>query len=306
MVLSSTGDARAVSAEVAKLGFVVRKVKFATADDVQEYPQPREQLFEIRRLLRDRMAAEAERRRLDEENERRWAVEAEAEREAEAHREALARAEEQRRYEVVFEKATGDFIGIDPEADLHGNTVVAAICAKVALFFGSEDSSREAILTSIKLDFATFQAHYGYPRSTQLLNCMIGELSDYAQIDHAIAGLNYQVRDDAHLVQSQINSIASRSHIFGGSGDGLILSWLAAEMGVRDDKKQVMALQQRHAERTRKAAAAATLARRRQSVHKFRAEAVASILLAGCGRSARVDATMPADVMEYLAETWQL
>ena len=295
MVAISDKGAKELAAEVSSLGFVVKKVSQATSDDLAERTQPHDLLKQLKQSIRERERAAkereerllADRRRIAAENDRRAAAQ---------------RADNAARRESALAKGAGDLLRLEPESALLGNTLAATICAKVELFFRSPPSTRNDILTSINLDFASFQAQFGFPRTNELISILLRELNDCVRISEGITQLRLQIRDDNFLVENQVNSIASRTHIFGGSGDGLLLSLLIASSGARQDQKQIESLRAGKLDRVLRAEQAIGVAENRQQLHEFRAKTVASVVLVGCGKSDVIHINMPPQLEAYLME----
>jgi hypothetical protein len=125
-------------------------------------------------------------------------------------------------------------------------------------------------------------------------------LNEFLRIDQQISNLGQQVNFERASVENQVNAIGSRSHIFGGSGEGLLLSFLFASSAVKQDERAIQALQAGHAERTRRALTAVDEARITQEFLEFRAKTAASVLLVACGKAASINVPMPAELERYV------
>jgi hypothetical protein len=292
MIVLHPGSKREVDDLVTRDGWRVERVTVADRNDVEEFGR-----FET---LRVRVRDAAKQQQAAAEADRRAAAE-QARRDEERRQLAVARErEEADRRDHAIAKAAGDLLAIDPETGLRGNAKVGSICAKALLFFGHASVNRRDIFTSASLDLAEFQGRGGFAAANQLLSKLVSDLNDFLKVDDEVARLVAALDADRVSTENQINSIGSRTHVFGGSGDGLLLSALLADGAVRKDRRAIDSLASAHTQRARQVARAVERGRLDQQVLAFRAKVAVSLLLVACGKSDTIEVDMPAAVEQYV------
>lgn len=293
MVVYHAGSKRDVEALVSNDGWKVKRVSIATMEDVRELGRFETVRLQVREDLEKHraMAAETKRRAIIETRRR--------EEEHRRHQAAQEReAEERRDYAIV--KATGDLLNVELEPELAGNTKVASICAKTLLFFDQASVNRRDLFTAISIDFADFQSQFDCPRAVQLLSTVLNELNGFLGLDSDIARLQEGLHGERISAENQINSISSRSHVFGGSGEGLIISALIADSAVRQDRKAIDSLGSSYNHLVEQVTRAAEQKRMQQQLLEYRAKTAVSMLLVACGKSKTIEVNMPFAVEQFV------
>ena len=133
-----------------------------------------------------------------------------------------------------------------------------------------------------------------------MIEIVLGEMNGFLELDKAVAQIRQEVASQGSSAENRINSIASRTHIFGGSGWGLILSACAADDAVRRDRKAIASIQKSQTDTIRHARAMIEEAGLRQSISEYRAKLAISVLLRACGKPIAAEPQMPTAVEDYL------
>lgn len=293
MLVYHYGSKKEVEAQVAADGWKVKRVRQATSDDVSEVPEYAAVLKHARAELQRKQEANAEAARSRDALAQSLLEQAEQKK---RERERSAQATR----DLAISKAAGDIFDVSLEPGLKGNARIASLCAKTALFFNQASVNKKDLFTAISIDFAEFESQTSFPCANRLVSALLSELNEFLKIDGGIADMRQRLFADKVSVENKVNSIGSRSHIFGGSGDGLLISALMADSAVRQDRKEIERLQRGHVQRGEQARRAVELAELRQQLLEFRAKAAVSMLLAACGKSDTIEIGMSPAVVQYV------
>lgn len=274
-------------------GWQVKRVSTATMEDIRDFERFEDLRIKVRDAAKKRQLEAAERERIakiDQEQRERKRREREM---------AENRAAEERRDRAIV-KATGDLFQIDIEPELHGNKRIAALCAKTLLFFDQASVNKRDLFTSISVDFADFQSFHDYERANRLISILISDLNDWLKIEDGISQLQLNIHHDRVSTENEVNSIASRSHVYGGSGLGLLLSAMDAERAAKQDQKTIDHLKSQHFYRARQVMQATEEAQMRQNLIECRAKTAVSILCVACGKSNTIEVNLPLGVEQFV------
>jgi len=293
MIIYHEGSKADVAAALSTKGWKVQSVKGATMADLNEV----QTYDDVRKFVKEEVARK---RQVEAENARRAEAarraQEEAERQAAEHR---RRAEEDARMLAISE-AAGDLLGADLEPELAGNAKLAALCAKTLLFFDQAGLNRRDLFTAISIDFADFESQTSCPQANKMLGALLRDLTNVLRIDEEIAKLDLRVREDRASAEGQLNSIGSRTHVYGGSGEMLLLSMWAASSAAREDERAMQSIQSGYEQRVELARRAVQQGRLQQQYLEFRAKTAVSLLLVACGKSKTIDVSMPPDVQRFV------
>jgi hypothetical protein len=293
MIVLHSGSKADVEKLLTADGWQVKRVSAADSQHVAELERFETLRVQVRAAAREQRAARAE-------QERRAAAER-AERERERQRLALARAQEEaERRDHAINKAAGDLLTINLEEGLHGNTKLAAICAKALLFFDQASVNKRDLFTSIGIDSAEFQAQFHYREANRLVSKLVSDLNDYLKVEDEMARLHAALATERASAEGQANSIASRTHVFGGSGEGLLISAYLADRAVRQDQKAIDNLHSEFSRMAEQVRQATERGRLGQQLLEYRVKVAASLLLAACGKSDTIDVNLPRHVELYV------
>lgn len=292
MLVHSPESKKAVAAALEARGWKVSRISVATLEDVTNVPSEAAVAEWIRKDLAERKMKEAEKEREAAEQARRAAVAARQERERRERK-----AEEDR--DFVQSKAIGDILSYDLEPKLLGNQRLAAICAKVSLFFDQSGVNKREIFTAISIDFADFQSRTSFKQANRLIKQVVEELNEYLLLDAEIARLHDRLNEDRRSTENTLNSIASRTHVYGGSGGGLLLSMFIAEQGVKSDERQMDQVERQHREHIYKVKEAVQRIEIRKELLEYRAKTAVSVLLMACGKAETIELNIPIAVEQH-------
>jgi len=293
MLVYHAGSKKDVAGQIARDGWKVKRVRSATMSDIQDFTRYEEVLKFVR--------SEADRKRaIDAENRRRAEIDAKLREEQWRREEDGRRKAAEEAHDRAISVAVGDLFSVQLEPGLKGNAKIAAICSKALLFFDQASVNKKDLFTAISIDFADFESQSSYPLASKLLSILVNELNEFLRVDEGMAALKQRFSAEAASVEDKINSIASRTHVFGGSGDGLLFSWLAANSAANQDGKAIESLEKGHLRQIEQVQRAADEAGLRQQLTEFRAKVAISMLLAACGKSRFIEINMPLVVEEYV------
>lgn len=293
MIVCHSGSKKDVDSYLTGEGWTIKRISVATGADVAEVGSY-DQVF---RLVKKEIEGN---RRLEALNRERAAQEARrvaAERAAAA---AARRQAEEDSKDLALSRAIGDVLDCEPEPEIGANKYAASICAKTLLFFDHAHVNRKELFTAISIDFADFQSQAACPRANKLLTALMGALNDFISVDEKVSAMHQQMAQERASTENQVNSIGSRSHIFGGSGDGLWLSLLAANSAANADRRSIDALTAAHVAKMRQAKSTEDTARLHQKFLEYRAKTIVSLLLAACGKQQSIGIEMPEEVEQYV------
>jgi hypothetical protein len=294
VLLYHAGNKACAKAAAESSGWLVKRISSATADDVHELKEHQEALRLLHRECAKRREEEVQQARLAERASR---AEAESQR---RDRERQDRLSEERRQSAI-DKTLGDLLTTEPEGSALKSRLVAEICAKVLLFFDQAAINKADVYTSISLDYARFQVSAAeVPNAASLLRQVVHDLNSFLAIEAKITESQRRVENERRSAEAKINSIESRSHIFGGSGDGLIVSWLCAESAASQDRKQAQFIAGHQGTLEREFVSAYQSARARQRLLEVRARTAVSLLSPNADGS-HVSLDIPPDI-EALAD----
>lgn len=273
MLIYSNGDKNIARAIAEKCGWVVKKIAQADWDDISELKDYREVLRWVREECRRQSDVRAKQAALAEE-QRRWQAE------WQRREEERQRQEREDRRQTAIARVVGDLLAIDPEPSAEDNSTVAEICSKVLLFFDGSAVNKVEVYTSISLDYARFRANAkSLPRTAKILQQVIHDLNSFLAIESKIAESQHRVQIERQSAEGKINSIASRTHVFGGSGEGLFISAILADLAVARDRKDARAIASQQDQIERDFVRAYKLARTRQRILEVRARTAILIVM---------------------------
>jgi len=290
MIVLTAGGKRDAEAIPRKDNWVVKRVTLATADDVREVAHYSEVLRSVKAEI---AAQEPDAIKTRQEDDARRAEEAERARQK-LDEEAEASS---RRHQVAIEVTAGDLLAPEIEKEAYGDPKIGQICAKIDLFFGHASVNRKDIYTSISLDFADLRGQRRFPGACEIIGKVIKDLDCILAIDARIHEGGQQLEAQRKSVEGQINSIASRTHIYGGSGLFLLFSALDADAAVKRDTQAMSGLERSYRYQVAKFRDAVSEAISGQHYHKFRAQIALTMLRSAPGSAVTVD--LPLEVADY-------
>jgi hypothetical protein len=291
MIVYHSGSKKDVERQIVRDGWKVKRITGATADeifDLPTYPAALAQVNAAIQRIRQAEADNARTARILEENE--------IQRRRQAAAFAAQQAEENRLMAVF--KAIGD-LPTEVEKGLSGNRKLATLCGKSIQFFDNASLNRADLLTAVTIDAADFQSDDSFPNANRLVSIVLSVLNEFVKVGSAIARSQELLANERTNVQGQINSIASRTHIFGGSGVYLFLSAVAAESAANKDKSAIEDLKWLLAARERQLQQFAEQAFMEQRLLEYRARTAISMLLAACGKSIQ-SVDLPLELQHFI------
>lgn len=294
MMVLRAGSKADVQAELLRAGWLVKSIKPASMDHVEEV---RYEVLDaqLRQAVKDRAILTALKLKR-EEAERRERRERIKQENAERERNALARRD------LAISRAAGDVLGLTLERELDGNVAVATFCSKAALFFNQARMSGREIFTSLSLDFATIEVTLKCPNAVRSMRTALGDMNRHLEIESLRHELGQRLQMERQKAEHQVNVISSRTHVFGGSGLGLILSAMAADDAVNADQRAARELIVQFKERELHAVRQAERYQMQQQLIEFRVKASLSMLLVACGKSETVELDMPEHLENFVLD----
>jgi hypothetical protein len=291
MILYSSGTKQEAEAVAKSDGWVVKRATQATAADLEEIEEYSHVLRSVKKEIAARAADALRKKQLEA---------AKRDEEAERARKQMDDAVEanSRRLQFATEAAAGDIIAVEIENHAHDDAKIAQICAKIDMFFSRASVNRKEIYTSIGLDFAEIQGQRRLPRACEVVGAILKDLDSILAIDSRMQQGEQQLESERQAVNGQINSIASRTHIYGGSGLFLLFSAMDAESAVKRDEQAINHLRRSYRRQVADFQGAVHQAVLRRRYHEFRAQMGVAMLRNAPGSPVTFD--MSPELADYV------